>query len=69
MSMQTFFDVASPTTLASLIADIDAAGGTQVERARRSGLYRDALAALIANVGKAEADELIAESLGLGAHA
>lgn len=59
MSMQTFFDVASPTTLASLIADIDAAGGTQTEREKRMPLYRDALQALIANVGNDEAETLV----------
>jgi len=62
MSMNEFWDIASPTTLASLIADIEAAGYCDHDQAFR--LRGDAIDALVANVGEAEADELIAAAAG-----
>ena len=52
-----FFDVASPTTLASLIADVDclSMGADQQAEILRAEAY----CALSANVGDIEADEMI----------
>ena len=58
--MEVFFKLASPTTLASLIVDID-----QVEDLTTAllELRHDCTAALVANVGDSEAIELI-EAVG-----
>lgn len=61
MNLDTFFSIASPTTLASLIADVQNAG-TGAE-SYHLDLERKAYAELKANVGKEEADELIAEMM------
>lgn len=64
MSMNEFWDIASPTTLASLIADIEAADYGDSGRQMFFALHRDANQALIANVGEDEAKELIAAAAG-----
>ncbi|MFH1603389.1 MAG: hypothetical protein ABIH03_05735 [Pseudomonadota bacterium] len=59
MTQNQIIALMSPTTLASLIADIQRLGtGAQYECLQ---LERDAMAALVANVGEDEAEKLIEE--------
>ena len=56
---ETFFAIASPTTLASLIADCQNAGPWRQEIEAYIELENMAYGALVANVGQQEADELL----------
>jgi len=67
--MQTFFDVASPTTLASLIADIENVPASESERLKYFALHRDASQALIAIVGNDEARVMIDAAGGVAVSA
>ena len=58
MNIDTFFDIASPTTLASLIADVEIAGKGASSQHRQ--LEREANRLLVANVGPEEAEAMIA---------
>lgn len=63
MSTRTLLEVASPNTLASLIADIQAMGTGASFAAMR--LEAEALAVLVNNVGATEAERMIAASPAL----
>ena len=59
MNMQLFFLLASPTTLASLIADIDGTDHSRDDITQLRQLCHDELTA---NVGDGEAAELLAKA-------